>query len=224
MIQPLLPASYPAHAFGPGGGFLFNNVLVKLVGVHPETHIAFYVNNGHGGVIGVRVYPNGQKVLVNPDRVKYRGYGQSRGNNEYLQFRHAFGRGKGILASRAVYIAWIGPIPAGMTIDHINGCTTDNRFENLRCVSNAINSRDGGFLRKLKKAGFNPMCIDRAILLRYFDRMAKLKEQLTYTQYRYLSKSQLRAILYAPEFNCDPLSLSIFLSPTSKKIDMLDIH
>ena len=183
--------------------FLFNNVRVKLVGVHPETGIAFYVNNGHGGVIGVRVYPNGQKVLVNPDRAKSKGCDYSHGKAEYLQFRQAFGIGKYILASRAVYIAWIGTIEPGMTIDHINGCTTDNRFENLRCVSNAINNRDGAFLRKLKKAGFNPVCIDRTILLRYFDRMAVLRAQIPYKTYRALTKTQLRSVLYDAELKIE---------------------
>ena len=183
--------------------FLFNNIRVKLVGVHPETGIAFYVNNGHGGVIGVRVYPNGRKHQVNAKRTKYGRVEYSHGKNEYLQFLHAFGRGKYILASHAVYIAWVGPIEPGMTIDHINGCTTDNRFENLRQVSNAINNRDGAFTRKLKKAGFNPVCIDRAILLRYFDRMAVLRAQIPYKTYRALTKTQLRAILYDAELKIE---------------------
>lgn len=189
------------------GSIFLNNVEFRLVpfqgeAVHPQTKCAFYVNNGHGGVIGVRVYPNGQKVLVNPDRLKTKGCDYSHGKAEYLQFRYAFGKRIHILASHAVYIAWIGrPIAPGMTIDHINGCTTDNRFENLRCVTNAVNVRDGGFLRKLKKAGFNPKLIDRAYLLRYFDRMAKVREMLPYKAYRDLTKAQLRTFLYHPEFN-----------------------
>ena len=185
------------------GSIFLNNVEFRLVpfqgeAVHPQTKCAFYVNNGHGGVIGVRVYPNGQKRLVNPDKVNWSG---KHGKDVYLQFRYAFGIHKGILASHAVYLAWCRDIPAGMTIDHINGCTTDNRFENLRCVTNAVNNRDGGFLRKLKKAGFNPKLIDRAYLLRYFDRMAKVREMLPYKAYRDLTKAQLRTFLYHPEFN-----------------------
>ena len=48
-----------------GSSFLFNNVEVRYVATCPETGISFYVNNGQGGVIGVRVYSDGRKVLVN---------------------------------------------------------------------------------------------------------------------------------------------------------------
>ena len=180
--------------------FLFNNVLVRLVGIHPETGIAFYVNDGHGGVIGVQVHPNGTKKQINAGK-NNDGYSYVHGKAEYLQFKHAFGSQKAILASHAVYLAWIGPIEPGMTIDHINGCTTDNRYENLRCVSGAINSRDGGFLRKLKKAGFDPLRIQRAYLLRFFDRMALLKPAIPQRKYSKLTRTQLRRILFAPEFN-----------------------
>ena len=204
--------------------FYFNNVLVRFVGVHPETGIAFYVNNGHGGVIGVRVLPNGTKRMVKATTTKLPQKAYSHGSADYLKFQDAFGRRKSIFASRAVYSAWVGEIPSGMTIDHIDGCTTDNRFENLRCVSNAINNRDGAFTRKLKKADLNPMRIQRVYLLRYFERMAVLRAQIPYKTYRALNRSQLRSVLYAPEFNFAPISLSIFSSPISKKIDMLDIH
>ena len=176
--------------------FLFNSVLVKLVpykgrDTHPNGN-AFYVNSGKGGVIGVRVYPNGRKVAVNTQRVNWHG---KHGKAEYLQFSDAWGCHKYILASRAVYIAWRGPIEEGMTIDHIDGCTTNNDFRNLRCLTNAVNNRDGGFLRILRNKGINTTAIQRWMLLRYFLRMATIKPALGWRYYD-LTKDQLSHILY----------------------------
>ena len=182
-------------------------VLMKLVpykgqDTHPNG-VAFYINNGQGGVNGVRVYPDGRKVAVNPkknitDGAKFPT--MRRWSQRYLDFRDAWGRRKSILASHAVYTAWCEkPIPAGMTIDHIDGCATNNYIGNLRCVSNEINKRDGGFLSKLRHKGFNPACIDRAYLLRYYERMAKIKASITEWQYRKMTKEQLRSILFLPD-------------------------
>ena len=184
--------------------FLYNSVRVRHVpwhgqDVHPDTGIAFYVNNGHGGVIGVRVYSDGHKELSNATCCKHENSNKNycRGQKPYLQFKDAWGRNKAILASHAIYTAWRNkPIPEGMTIDHIDGCTTNNDYRNLRCVSGAINSRDGGFLRKLKKAGFDPTSIPRPILLRYFTRMAKWKAEHTASEYKNISKTDLTHILY----------------------------
>lgn len=181
-----------------GSSFLWNNVLVSYVGTNPETGISFYCNNGEGSVLGVSVYPNGRKVQVNATTNK-KGYEYQHGKDEYLQFRHAYGVGKSILASHAVWMAAGRTIPAGMTIDHINGCTTDNYIGNLRCVSMEINYRDGGFLRKLRNNGFYTSRIDRAYLLRYYERMAKIKASITEWQYRKMTKEQLRSILFLPD-------------------------
>ncbi len=179
-----------------GSSFLFNNVRVAYVGTNPENNISFYANNGQGGVVGVSVYPDGRKVLKNAMGVKY-GKNYAHGGAEYLQFRNAFGLNKHILASHAVYIAWRNKdIPAGMTIDHIDGCTTNNDIRNLRCVSNAINNRDGGFLRKLRNKGIKPADVRRSYLLRYFDRMAFIKEHITRHRYKHLDRADLMTILF----------------------------
>ena len=187
--------------------FVFNNVLVKLVPWHgQDTHPngnAFYVSRD--GSYGVRVYPNGRKVLVNPSYAKPTP-GLKRPRKEgYKQFSQAWRKGVYILASHAVYKAWVGPIPDDMTIDHINGVTTDNRFENLRCVTLEVNKRDGGFLTKLRNKGFKPELIMRELLLRYYSRMAELKPAITRNRYNHLSKQDLRNILYNPYFDNDQL-------------------
>ena len=187
-----------------GSSFPFNNVLLRYVASCPETGISFYVNNGQGGVVGVRVYPGGRKVLENAaattsenSKISY----DAKRKQRYLNFVHAFGCANNILASHAVFIAWRNcEIPAGMTIDHINGVTTDNSIANLRCVSNEINVRDGGFLTKLRNKGINPAVIQRHYLLRYYHRMAQLKRNLSRWHYdSKLTKDVLRAILYLPE-------------------------
>ena len=183
-----------------GSSFLFNNVKVRYVGTCPETGISFYANNGQGGVIGVSVYLYGRKVLKNAttstNETSRSGYDAKR-KQRYLQFTNAFGFHKNFLASPAVYIAWRNKeIPAGMTIDHIDGCTTNNYIGNLRCISNAINSRDGGFLRKLRDQGIAPADIRRPYLLRYFDRMAFIKENIPYQRYKCLDRADLMTILF----------------------------
>ena len=185
-----------------GSSFLFNNVLVRYVGTCPETGISFYCNDGKGGVVGVRIYPDGKKVQAKVNETTYVNskiaYNAKR-KQRYLHFAHAFGRSKQILATHAVYMAAGRTIPAGMTIDHIDGCTTNNYIGNLRCVSNAINNRDGGFLTKLRRNGFNPACIERAYLLRFYERMAKIKAAITEYRYKKLTKEQLRSILFLPD-------------------------
>ena len=172
-----------------------NNVEVKYVGTCPETGVSFYSSTRC--TYGVKVYPDGRMAVENATGTKY-GKDYGHGKAEYLVFRHAFGHCKGILASHAVWMATGRTIPEGMTIDHINGSTTDNCIENLRCITNALNNRDGGFLRKLRHKGINPIAIQRSYLLRYFARMAKIKEALTLHKYRHLTFDQLRSILYLP--------------------------
>ena len=178
--------------------FLFNNVRVAYVATNPENNISFYANNGQGGVVGVSVYPDGRKVLKNATcETTPNGKYNAKRKQRYLQFKNAFGYHKNFLASHAVYIAWRNKeIPAGMTIDHIDGCTTNNFIGNLRCISLAINSRDGGFLRKLRNQGINPPTIPRWILLRYYGRMAHIKANISSHRYKHLDRADLMTILF----------------------------
>ena len=178
--------------------FLFNNVRVAYVATNPENGISFYANNGQGGVVGVRVHPDGRKVLTNATcETTPNGKYNAKRKQRYLQFKNAFGYHKNFLASHAVYIAWRNKeIPAGMTIDHIDGCTTNTYIGNLRCISNAINSRDGGFLRKLRNQGINPPTIPRWILLRYYGRMAHIKANISSHRYKHLDRADLMTILF----------------------------
>ena len=173
-----------------------NNVEVRYVGTCPETGISFYSSTRC--TYGVRVFPDGRKVVVNATGIKC-GKPYAHGKAEYLVFKDAFGHHKHIQASHAVWMAAGKTIPEGMTIDHINGCTTDNCIENLRCITIALNQRDGGFLTKLRNKGINPIAIQRSYLLRYFERMAKIKEAISLHKYERLTFEQLRSILYLPK-------------------------
>ncbi len=170
----------------------YNNVRVHYVGTCPETGISFYCSLRTN--YGIRVLPDGQKQLV---KAHVRGIKEyTHGNAKYLLFMDAFGYHKHFYASHAVWMASGRTIPDGMTIDHINGVTTDNRLENLRCITPQINTRDGGFLRKLRNKGFNPENISRVYLLRYYARMAVIKASLSQYRYDRLTRDDLWKILF----------------------------
>ena len=52
-----------------------------------------------------------------------------------------------------MYLAWVGPIKKGMQIDHINGCSTDNRPCNLEQVTPKENMRRYHRLKRLREKG-----------------------------------------------------------------------
>lgn len=124
----------------------------------------------------------------------------------YWLYNSVSGHGSTILVSRAVYMAWVGLIPEGMTIDHIDGITTNNHYDNLRVLSNAENRRDGGFLAKLRNKGIRPEYYAKPYLLRYFRRMAEFKTTHTQNAYDNLTRTQLLEILVSDEYRPDNLS------------------
>ena len=169
--------------------FLCNNVPVHYVGTCPETGMSFYCSLAHN--YGVRINDKtGVSTIINPHM---RG---GRSKKEYLNFDHAFGHHKHILIHQAVWMADEREMPVGWELDHINGDKRDNSLQNLRVVTRQLNCRDGGFLRMLRNRKINPARIDRAYLLRYFDRMAVIKPALSQWKYRQLLHIDLRNILY----------------------------
>lgn len=177
--------------------FLFNGTEVRLVPYQgqdtcPETKIAFYVPSD--GTFGVRIFHNGKMLKINPNPNKH-GKAKDHGKQTYLDFKDAWGHHRHISSARAVYSAWEAPIPPKMTIDHINGNTLCNRIENLRCVSSAINIRDGGFLQKLRNKGINPTYFARPLILRFYDRMAEFKATHTRSAYERLTREELLQML-----------------------------
>lgn len=95
---------------------------------------------------------NGTPTTCENCKVKYNANRKQR----YLQYKDALGWHKPIYVSHAVYLAWVGPIPEGMVIDHLNGITTDNRADNLEPVTPSENSRRARYLRVMRDCGFDP--------------------------------------------------------------------
>ena len=190
--------------------FLFNHVGVHYVGTCPETGISFYCSLRTN--YGVRVHPSGYRALVNTLEVHISENDKKNfcRKQRYLRFPHAFGCSKQILVSHAVWMAAGRTIPEGMQMDHINGCAQDNSLSNLRVVSRAVNCRDGGFCRKLRNKGINPVAIDRTHLLRYYARMTKIKEAISERKYSHLTFDQLRCILFLPPRDLSDCIQSLF--------------
>ena len=84
---------------------------------------------------------------------------------------------------RLMAIAWIGPIPKGFVIDHIDGNTMNNDIRNLRAIPDAINRRDGGFMRKLRNNGIIVAIFPCDIILEGYARMAEWKA--SHSEYAY---------------------------------------
>lgn len=61
------------------------------------------------------------------------------------------GRAMHIGTHRLVYMAFVGPIPDGHEINHINGVRDDNRVENLSCITHADNVR---YSKEVLKANY----------------------------------------------------------------------
>lgn len=184
-----------------GHSFTHGGILFRYVATHRENDVAFYCDLT--ATKGIAVYPSGRVGTVqNPcttDTPNTKG-SNGRRKQRYRYFRDAFGHHKGLMAAQASYIAERGElIPEGLVLDHIDGCTTNNHPSNLRAVTPAINSRDGGFLRKLRNRGII-VALFPGIILEGYARMAVWKATHTQQQYDCLTRDDLLRIFVGPTF------------------------
>jgi hypothetical protein len=150
----------------------------KVVWLHPETND---VLNQYGQKIPMRLVP-------------YEKY--KKNTTLYYVLSYQYGS---VYLARLKYLTFKGEIPKGYTIDHIDGNTLNNSIRNLRAVTQAINSRDGGFLRKLRHKGIRPE--DYAgVLLDYFERIAEFRATHSRYDYEHLSREEIMRLLVGPKF------------------------
>ena len=154
-------------------------------------------------------YTNGYPIWLHPDTNDVLNqYGQKRAlvllpkekfkknTTRYLKLPPSIGD---IYLARLKYLTFKGEIPAGYTIDHIDGNSLNNNIRNLRAVPDAINRRDGGFLRKLRHNGIRPE--DYAgVLLDYFERIAEFRATHSRYDYEHLSREKIMRLLVGPQF------------------------
>ena len=154
------------------------HVKGKVVWLHPKTND---VINQYGQKIPLRLLP-------------YEKFRQK--TTRYLALSKEYGS---MYLARLKYLTFKGDIPKGYVIDHIDGNTLNNDIHNLRAVPDAINHRDGGFLRKLRNKHIRPEDF-RGMLLDYFERMAEFKATHTERQYKSLTRDDLKRLLVGPQF------------------------
>ena len=150
----------------------------QIIWLHPETND---VLNQYGYKIKLQIEP----------KEKHR-----RNTTRYLKLTCTYGD---MLLSRLKYLTFKGEIPAGYTIDHIDGNTLNNDIRNLRAVTPDINYRDGGFLRKLRNHKID-VAMFPGIIVVGFERMAEWKATHKRWQYDNLTREELLRIFVGPTF------------------------
>ena len=140
----------------------------------------------------------GQKLSLQlvPNLEKYKSW------NKYLKLRPQNGD---MLLARLKYLTFIGDIPKGYTIDHIDGNPLNNAISNLRAVTDEINRRDGGFLRKLRNKQIF-VADYPGIILEGFERMAIFKASHSGWRYQNLTRTELLQIFLGAHETCSPRS------------------
>ena len=135
--------------------FIFEETEVRIVPRESTDGRAFYVSRD--GKKGCNIMPSGmvRKCNASPSTSanSKRHYDAIR-KQHYLKYNNVLGWSKHILVSHAVWLAWSGkPIPEGHQMHHINGIVTDNRLENLICLSREDHRRYDAVQRALRMSG-----------------------------------------------------------------------
>ena len=129
---------------------------------------------------------------------------------EYLKLPRYYGN---MYLARLKYLTFKGEIPEGFTIDHIDGNTLNNDIRNLRAIPDAINRRDGGFLRKLRHNGFIVASHPTVVILKGYENMARWKAEHTQYQYNCLRGKELERVFFGPMFTIVDPDIIMDLEP-----------
>ena len=122
---------------------------------------------------------------------------------QYLKLTGGYGD---MYLARLKYLTFKGKIPAGYTIDHIDSNTFNNDICNLRAVPDAINRRDGGFLRKLRNNGIRVEFYS-GIILEGYERLAEWKATHSRYDYDNLKGDDLKRVFLGPDFRIPGISI-----------------
>ncbi len=162
----------------------------------------------HGYTKADTRYTNGYAIWLHPKTNDvFSAYGKikldliphekhKKNTTRYLKIPERAGN---MFLARLKYLTFKGEIPAGYTIDHIDGNPLNNDIRNLRAVPQAINYRDGGFLRKLRNHGII-VAMYPGIILEGFERMAEWKATHSVYHYSRLTRDELLRIFVGPKF------------------------
>ena len=187
-----VPKSQPSRLWFIGRGYKQANPRYtngKIVWLHPKNND---VLSKYGTKLQLSVVPD-EKFHAN--------------STKYLKLPRDCGN---MLLARLKYLTFKGEIPEGYTIDHIDGNTMNNDISNLRAITEAINHRDAGFMRKMRNNGYSVAVHPTLVILAGYENMARWKEEHTETQYRCLRGKDLLRVFFGPKFtvlNVDPMDL-----------------
>ena len=135
--------------------FIFEETEVRIVPRESIDGRAFYVSRD--GKKGCNVMKNGVIKKCNATATTSSNctvHSNAIRKQRYLHYTSVFGERKHILVSHAVWLAWSGKtIPEGHQMHHLNGIVTDNRLENLICLSRAEHRRYDAVQRALRMSG-----------------------------------------------------------------------